>query len=309
MADYYEPLRYQVTAEEDGWKLRTILQTRMLISRQLLVKLKRVERGILLNGERKYVDFHVSNGDWVEVNMPVEQSEDILAQPIPLDIIHEDEQILVLNKQAGLIVHPTHGHYIHTIANGVVYHWQQKGIRCRFRPVHRLDQETSGVLLIAKTPFAHQFLALQLRAHTVKKQYYAFVHGQVVADRGFIDAPIDRSPDHPHRRMVIAGGAEARTHFQVIERFAQTTWVQLSLETGRTHQIRVHMSDSGHPLIGDSLYGTGDDQHWIARHALHAHTLGFTHPGTRDWMEFKAPLPTDLQTVLQTLRTTEEAPS
>ncbi len=311
---YYEPLRRTVTAAEDGWKLRTFLQTRMLVSRQLIVRLKLLDRGILLNGVRQYMDFLVREGDVVEVRMPQEQSDDILPQPMALDIVHEDGQVLIINKPPGLIVHPTHGHYINTLANGVVHYWQEKGVRHRFRPVQRLDQETSGLLLIAKTPYAHQYISLQLIEHTVKKEYLAVVRGRVQQESGTVDAPIDRLSDEPHRRAVLEGGAPALTHYEVLERFAMCSLLRLRLMSGRTHQIRVHMEHLGHPLLGDALYGLPRasveadgverqrvGERLLGRHALHATTLGFHHPADGQWREFHCPLPADLQEYLKEL--------
>lgn len=299
--DYYEPLRHVVTQAEDGWKLRTVLQVKMLISRRLLVRLKHTEHGILLNGERKYLDVHVTTGDCIEVRMPQEQSDEILPQPMDLSILHEDEHILVLDKPAGMIVHPTHGHYINTLANGVVHYWKQSGVRCRFRPVHRLDQETSGVLLIAKTPFAHQFVSLQLVERTVIKEYVALVHGRIHDDEGEVDAPIDRLPDDPHRRAVLAGGAPAVTRYWVERKYTRASLVRLRLLSGRTHQIRVHMEHLGHPLLGDLLYGEGLPDARIGRQALHARRLGFRHPGTRDWVEYESELPPDMEACIRHL--------
>ncbi len=303
--EYYAPICYQVGEEENGWKLRTVLQSKMFISRQLLVRLKQCERGILLNSERKYVDFYVRTGDLIEIRMPQEESTDILPQEMALDIVHEDDQILVINKPAGLIVHPTHGHYINTLANGVVHLWQTRAVKHRFRPVQRLDQDTSGLICIAKTPFAHQFIALQLLEHSVEKEYLAIVDGVITQDAGVIDGPIDRLAEQPHRRAVIAGGAEACTQFEVVERQHSSTLVKLRLLSGRTHQIRVHMEFLGHPLLGDSLYGPASAEHlrWIERQALHASKLGFVHPGTRMWTEYQQPLPADMERCLQIART------
>jgi 23S rRNA pseudouridine1911/1915/1917 synthase len=314
MHDHYEPLTHLVTAAEDGWKLRTVLRTRMLISRQLHVRLKQTEQGILVNGERKFADYPVRTGDLVEVRMPCEQSDDILPQKMDLQIVYEDGHVLVINKPPSLIVHPTHGHYINTLANGVVHYWQTRGERCRFRPVQRLDQDTSGLLLIAKTPFAHEFVSLQLRAHTVKKEYIALVRGLLVGQSGTVDAPIDRLPDNPHRRGVIPGGAPAITQYQVLEHCseADVTMVRLRLLSGRTHQIRVHMEHIGHPLLGDKLYGRdiaisdgagqGPETISLERQALHAQTLGFIHPGSRERVEFTSELPDDIKTFILSIR-------
>jgi 23S rRNA pseudouridine1911/1915/1917 synthase len=302
---YYKPLEYVVPPEEEGFVLRTILQKRMMISRKLLSRLKMTEQGITVNGERKYIDIKVKAGDLVAVRMVQEESDDIMPQDLPLHILHEDEELLVLNKEAGMIVHPTHGHYLNTIANGVVYYWQQRGVQYRFRPIHRLDQETSGTLAIAKNPYVHQQISEQMIAHEVKKEYVALVHGVVSSDAGTIHEPIDRDPESPHIRIVTPSGYDAVTHYRIEQRFAKATLVRLWLETGRTHQIRVHMKHLGHPLLGDKMYVRENADlskpEPIDRQALHAATLGFTHPATKQWTEFHAPLPEDMAECIRRL--------
>ncbi|BFT69943.1 RluA family pseudouridine synthase [Paenibacillus sp. P36] len=300
---YYEPLVYTVPPEEEGFILKTVLQKRLMVSRKLLSRIKLTEQGITVNGVRQYINIKVKAGDRVEIRMEEEASEDILPQDLPLHILHEDEHLLILAKDPGIIVHPTHGHYVNTIANGVVYHWQQAGITCRFRPVHRLDQETSGVLAIAKTPYVHQQISEQMIQHQVKKEYLAFVWGRFEETKGTINEPIDRDPEQPHVRIVTPEGYSAVTHYEVVEQYAQAALVRIWLETGRTHQIRVHMRHLGHPLIGDKMYTLPEFEASPAaeeagkrlnRQALHAFRLGFVHPGTREWAEFNAPLPADL---------------
>ncbi|WP_248931116.1 RluA family pseudouridine synthase [Paenibacillus hamazuiensis] len=309
--NYYEPLTYTVPPEEDGFLLRTILQKRMNVSRKLLSRLKLTEQGITVNGVRQYINVKVKAGDLVELRMQEEQSDDILPQDLPLSILYEDDHLLIVNKAAGMIVHPTHGHYVGTIANAVVYHWQQTGVHCRFRPIHRLDQETSGVLAIAKNPFVHQQVSEQMQAGTVEKEYLALVRGMVEQDSGTVDEPIDRDPEQPHVRIVTPSGYPSVTHFWVERRFAKATLVRLKLETGRTHQIRVHMKHLGHPLIGDKMYGGAAEPEGEAselmmeRHALHACRLAFTHPATRQRVEFTAGLPEDMQQCLNLLEAKE----
>lgn len=307
---YYEPLVYIVPPEEEGFILKTVLQKRLMVSRKLLSRIKLTERGITVNEERQYINIKVKAGDRVEIRMEEEQSEDILPQDLPLHILHEDEHLLILAKDAGIIVHPTHGHYVNTIANGVVYHWQQAGITCRFRPIHRLDQETSGVLAIAKTPYVHQQISEQMIQHLVKKEYLAFVWGTVASSSGTINEPIDRDPEQPHVRIVRSDGYAAVTHYEVVKQFEKAALVRIWLETGRTHQIRVHMRHLGHPLLGDKMYTLEqyrDDADELEasdrldRQALHAFKLGFVHPGTREWTEFNAPLPADLSELEQWL--------
>ncbi|GAA3402471.1 RluA family pseudouridine synthase [Paenibacillus hodogayensis] len=262
---YYEPLTYVVPPEEDGTLLKTVLRDRMQLSRKLLSRLKLTPEGIAVNGERRYTSTRVQAGDIVEVRMEEEQSEDILPQPLPLDILYEDDHLLIVNKAAGMIVHPTHGHYMNTLANAVVHHWLERGEKVRFRPVHRLDRETSGVLAIAKNPYAHQHISEQMQAGEVDKTYLAIVHGALKESRGTVDAPIDRNPESPHVRIVLPGGYRSVTHFETVERYGESaSLVRLRLETGRTHQIRVHMKHIGHPLIGDSMYGPDADAAFAA---------------------------------------------
>lgn len=307
--NYYDPLQYIVPPEDDGCVLKTILQKRLGVSRKLLSRVKLTEQGIMVNGERKYISVHVQAGDLVEVRMEREESDDIMPQELPLDFIYEDEDLLIVNKQAGMIVHPTHGHYINTVANGVVYYWQSKGESFRFRPIHRLDQETSGVLAIAKNAYVHQQISEQMIAHTIEKEYMALVYGDVKDDKETIEGPIDRDPEQPHMRIVTPTGYHAVTHYEVSARFGHVTLVRIRLETGRTHQIRVHMKHIGHPLVGDKMYQLGEYAHLsesvdsiITRQALHAYRLGFTHPSTRERVEFRAEVPDDMKLVIEHLR-------
>ncbi|MCM3038861.1 RluA family pseudouridine synthase [Paenibacillus motobuensis] len=308
MTDYYEPITYQVTELEEGWLVKTVLQRRLGVSRKLLSRIKLTERGVMLNGERVYISVPVRAGDIVSISLEQEMSEDILPQPIPFDIVYEDNALLIVNKEPGIIVHPTHGHYMNTLANGVVHYWQAKGEKYRFRPVHRLDQETSGIIAIAKNAYIHQHISEQLIAGQVSKKYIALVHGCPQPASASIDGPIDRDPQEPHRRIVTADGYPALTHYEVKACYGEGALVELRLETGRTHQIRVHMTSIGHPLIGDKMYRyLGFDKlneqertsmnaldALIDRQALHAAELGFIHPLTGEQMVFSAPLPADM---------------
>lgn len=313
MTQYYPPISYIVKEQEDGMLLKTILQTRMGVSRKLLSRLKLTEQGIMLNGKRVYISVKVSAGDRVEIRMEEERSDDILPQPMELDIIYEDDHLLAVNKPAGLIVHPTHGHYTDTLANGVVHYWAQKGWSYRFRAVHRLDQETSGVLCIAKNAYIHQHISEQMIAGAVDKRYVAIVHGVPDPAEGDIDGPIDRDPLEPHRRIVTPSGYPSLTRYRVREGYGETAaLVELKLETGRTHQIRVHMNSIRHPLIGDKLYGTASHgmdglsansrlDRLIDRQALHAERLVLVHPMSGQPLELRAPLPEDMRKLLQTI--------
>ncbi|WFB57340.1 RluA family pseudouridine synthase [Paenibacillus sp. BR1-192] len=330
MSLYYPPIRYVVPSHEDGMLLKTILQKRMGVSRKLLSRLKLTEQGIMLNGTRVYISVKVQAGDLVEIRMEQERSNDMLPQPMELHILYEDEHLLVLNKPAGVIVHPTHGHYTDTLANGVVHYWQEKGWNYRFRAVHRLDQETSGVLVIAKNAYIHQHVSEQMIAGTVDKRYVAFVHGRPSSQTGDIDGPIDRDPLEPHRRIVTPEGYPSLTRYRVCETYPSASLIELKLETGRTHQIRVHMLSIGCPLIGDQMYRhpvysdqellsnapeRDEDSHgavgsldplaatimrldgYMDRQALHAASLTLMHPIEGKTMVFTAPLPEDMKSL------------
>ncbi|WP_339321920.1 RluA family pseudouridine synthase [Paenibacillus sp. FSL W8-0194] len=336
MTAYYPPITYIVPEAEDGWLLKAILLRRMHVSRKLQSRLKLTEQGITLNGRRVYTSVPVQAGDVVAIRMEQEISDDILPQPIPFEILYEDEHLLVVNKEAGMIVHPTHGHYTGTLANGVVDYWRQKGESFRFRAVHRLDQETTGVLAIAKNPYVHQHISEQMIGNRVDKTYLALVHGTPAPSEGEIDGPIDRDPEEPHRRIVTPNGYPSLTKYRVLESWNNGSLVRLKLETGRTHQIRVHMTSIGCPLIGDKLYrhdvykeigieaadlSEGADSvietndppmpaaarnivqldRAISRQALHAYELSFEHPVTHRQMTFQAPLPADMRKLRERL--------
>ncbi|WP_211746736.1 RluA family pseudouridine synthase [Paenibacillus sp. Marseille-Q4541] len=319
MTSYYEPIVYDVLPQDEGMLLKTVLQKRLGVSRKLMSRLKLTECGIHLNGKRVYISEKVKGGDRIELRMEKETSDDILPEFIPFDILFEDEHLLIVNKPAGLIVHPTHGHYTGTLANGVVHYWHEKGEQVRFRPVHRLDQDTSGVLCVAKNPYVHQHISEQMIQGTVDKYYIAMVHGHPSPSEGVIEGPIDRDPLEPHRRIVTPDGYPARTLYNMLERYVRGSMVQIKLESGRTHQIRVHMSSIGCPLIGDTFYGVDrlitaefdlnqaiEVNDWMSRQALHASKLSFTHPITGERVTYIAPLPKDLAQLKQQLESEKE---
>ncbi|MBQ1187476.1 MAG: RluA family pseudouridine synthase, partial [Peptococcaceae bacterium] len=226
-------------------------------------------------------------------------------EPMDLDIVYEDSDLLIVNKPVGLVVHPAHGHYSGTLVNGLLAHCTDlSGINGKMRPgiVHRIDKDTSGLLMIAKNDLAHQHLAEQLKAHSIKRAYYALVQGVISEPAGLVDAPIGRHEvDRKKMAVTFKNSKEARTHYYVKERFAKNTFIECRLETGRTHQIRVHMAYLGHPLVGDPLYGTRKNNLDFPGQALHAYALGFVHPRTGEELYFEAPIPEHFQSVLKTL--------
>ncbi|WCK55837.1 RluA family pseudouridine synthase [Aneurinibacillus sp. Ricciae_BoGa-3] len=276
--------------------VRSFLRQKHGISRSLLVELKHVQ-GIKLNGKPTYLDHPVQTGDIVQLYLPEEESDNIIPENIHFPVVYEDEDIIVVNKPCGMCVHPTMLHGTGTLGNAVVHHWNQQGISRKFRPVNRLDKDTSGLLVVAKSQYAHQQLAISQQEGTIQRYYQALVDGRVEQDCGTIEAPIKRKAESIMERMVSCDGQFARTHYEVLKRFASFTWLRLKLDTGRTHQIRVHMQYAGHPLLGDDMYGGPCTL--ISRQALHAGELSFPHPRLKRAMRFEAPLPEDMAQIIR----------
>ncbi|ARU62962.1 hypothetical protein CBW65_19725 [Tumebacillus avium] len=298
---------YSLTIDEElaGRKIKDVLQKHLKMSRKVIRKLTEGQ-GVLLNGEPIWTSWRLAEGDHLRLLLPAEESVDILPEHIPFHNVFEDEDVLVVDKRAGLIVHPTSGHWTGTLANGVVYDWKQRGVIARFRPVHRIDQWTSGLIVIAKNHHAHQFLSQQMMARTIERSYTAVVHGALEQEAGLVVGPIGRSDEDFRVRVVREDGQDATTEYRVTERFAAGTQVELKLHSGRTHQIRVHMKHIGHPLFGDAMYGETDDSAWIERQALHAKLLGFVHPRSGEQMRFESPLPVEMNRLVEKLRETDE---
>ena len=263
------------------------------------------EESILVNGKKTKANYKVKTGDTLLVQIPEAAPVDIQPEPMDLDIVYEDSDLLIVNKPVGLVVHPAHGHYSGTLVNGLLAHCTDlSGINGKMRPgiVHRIDKDTSGLLMIAKNDLAHQHLAEQLKAHSIKRANYALVQGVISEPAGLVDAPIGRHEiDRKKMAVTFKNSKEARTHYYVKERFAKNTFIECRLETGRTHQIRVHMAYLGHPLVGDPLYGTRKNNLDFPGQALHAYALGFVHPRTGEELYFEAPIPEHFQSVLKTL--------
>ena len=262
------------------------------------------ENMVRVNGMAVKSNFKLSASDQIEVEIPELKEPDILPENIPLDILYEDQDILVVNKPKGMVVHPAPGHYTGTLVNAIMYHCKDNlsGINGVMRPgiVHRIDMDTTGSLLICKNDRAHQALAKQLKEHSITRKYHAIVHGRLKEDEGTIDKPIGRHPiDRKKMSVHCTNGREAVTHYRVLKRFQQFTYIECQLETGRTHQIRVHMSSIGHPILGDQVYGPAKCPYKLQGQKLHAKVLGITHPTTGKYMEFDAPLPDYFQGLLE----------
>ncbi|QDH19872.1 RluA family pseudouridine synthase [Saccharibacillus brassicae] len=260
---------------------------------------------ITVNGKTVKANYKLSPNETVDVRVPAPESVDIVPENIPLDVVYEDSDVIVVNKPRGMVVHPAVGHSSGTLVNALMFHCKDlSGINGEVRPgiVHRIDKDTSGLLMAAKNDKAHASLAEQLKEHSVSRIYTALAHGNIAHNHGTVDANLGRDPhDRKMFTVVQSGGKHAITHFNVSERFGDYTLLELKLETGRTHQIRAHMKFIGHPLVGDPMYGrTGGLK--LQGQALHAASLGFTHPTTGERLEFSAPIPADLEELLTHLR-------
>ncbi|MBN1526723.1 MAG: RluA family pseudouridine synthase [Candidatus Omnitrophica bacterium] len=294
---------FEVKEEDSGKRLDKFLVEHLSdrCSRSFLQKL--IEGGnILLGGNPAKSSHKLIPGDAVDVTIPEAELSALQAQKIPLDVVYEDEHLLVINKPAGLVVHPACGHYGGTLVNALLAHCKDlSGISGELKPgiVHRIDKGTSGLLVVAKTDEAHRKLAKQFKNKTIKRVYAALVKGVVQLDNGIVELPIGRS-HYDRKKMAVKfdeSSKEALTRYKVLKRFKDFTFIELVLGTGRTHQIRVHMSHIGHPLVGDDAYGGKGPL--LSRPALHAKTLGFIHPATRKYMEFTAELPEDMRGIIE----------
>ena len=275
------------------------------LSRSYVQKLIKEEQ-ITVNGKIVKANYKLSPEDLVVVFQPELKEPDILAENIPLDILYEDSDILIVNKPKGMVVHPSAGHYTGTLVNALMYYCKDdlSGINGVMRPgiVHRIDMDTTGSLLVCKNDYAHQNIAEQLKTHDIKRVYHAVVHGVLKEDEGTIDAPIGRHPVE-RKKMSInhKNGKEAVTHYKVMKRFRNYTYIQCQLETGRTHQIRVHMASIKHPLLGDVVYGPAKCPFKLKGQTLHAKTIGILHPRTNEYLEIDAPLPEYFSELLKKL--------
>ena len=275
------------------------------LSRSYIQKLIKEEQ-ITVNGKQVKANYKVSPNDLVVMNEPELKEPDILAEDIPLDILYEDSDLLIVNKPKGMVVHPSAGHYSGTLVNALMYYCKDdlSGINGVMRPgiVHRIDMDTTGSLLACKNDYTHQNLAEQLKEHSLKRVYHAIVHGVLKEDEGTIDAPIGRHPiDRKKMSINYKNGKEAVTHYKVIQRFKDYTYIQCQLETGRTHQIRVHMASIKHPLLGDAVYGPAKCPFKLQGQTLHAKIIGITHPRTNEYIEADAPLPEYFVSLLKKL--------
>lgn len=301
-----EPILLRASEESKNQRLDAFLASSLDgLTRSQATRL--IESGeIAVNGRAVSKSYKLAGGEDIAVTLPEPEPVEAVPQDIPLDVVYEDADVIVVNKPSGMVVHPAPGHPDGTLVNALLYHCAGtlSGIGGALRPgiVHRIDRDTSGLIIAAKNDAAHQYLSAQLADHTLARTYECIVVGALREDRGTVDAPIARHPTDRKRMAVVAGGREAVTHWEVIARYPGYTHVRCRLETGRTHQIRVHMAYIGHPILGDTVYGAKKEVPGLTGQCLHAVGLRFLHPRTHEIVELSCPLPEEFTRMLQKIR-------
>ena len=301
-----EPILLRASEESKNQRLDAFLASSLDgLTRSQATRL--IESGeVAVNGRAVSKSYKLAGGEDIAVTLPEPEPVEAVPQDIPLDVVYEDADVIVVNKPSGMVVHPAPGHPDGTLVNALLYHCAGtlSGVGGALRPgiVHRIDRDTSGLIIAAKNDAAHQYLSAQLADHTLARTYECIVVGKLREDRGTVDAPITRHPTDRKRMAVVAGGREAVTHWEVIARYPGYTHVRCRLETGRTHQIRVHMAYIGHPILGDTVYGAKKEVPGLTGQCLHAVGLRFLHPRTHEVMELSCPLPEEFTRMLQKIR-------
>ncbi|WP_088189561.1 RluA family pseudouridine synthase [Desulfosporosinus sp. FKA] len=294
---------YRLQPEDAGQKYLSILKHKFHFSLKVLQHLKQGER-VWVDGRFTYLTARGKEGQLLTIQLFAEEESPIQGEDLPLSILYEDDYLLAVNKPVGQVVHPNRRYPDNTLGNAVIGYWERKGEQRLFRPIHRIDRNTSGVVIIAKNQFTHQQLAWQLERGHIHKRYYGFVHGYLRADSGSINSPIGLAPNSFIKRQIQENGEPSRTDYRVIRRYSEACLLEFILETGRTHQIRVHCESMGHPLLGDDLYGGNTSL--INRQALHSSVYAFLHPVTGLPLVIRAPFPEDLRHLLKTLNKAKE---
>lgn len=286
----------------DGRKIREYLKEEMGLSSRL-IRGAAIDKRILVNNNPVKMNYVLKENDNILINLAKKESQNIEPEKIDLDIVYEDKDIIVINKRPNMVVHPTKRHQSGTLANGLLYYFKETNQDCIVRLVSRLDMDTSGLIIIGKNQYAHMELSKEMQQNNIEKRYLALVHGHMEEKEGTIDKPIYRPEEEGTiKRVIDERGQRSITHYKVIESLKEADLVECLLETGRTHQIRVHLSSLGHPIYGDTLYGHEEDVEIIARQALHAYGLNFKSPRTKEELKLRAKLPEDIQGLLEKLR-------
>ena len=297
---------FLVEEDEDGDRLDVYLADQFVdMSRSYIQKIIK-DKKVTVNGKVEKAKYLVKEEDKIVIEIPKPKVLEVVPQDIPIEIVYEDDDIIIVNKPQGMVVHPAPGNYEGTLVNAILYHCKGNlsSINGVIRPgiVHRIDKDTSGILMIAKNNNAHNCLAEQLKDHSITREYEFICHGVFKEDNVTVDRPIGRNPKDRLKMAIVPNGKRAVTHFEVIERFNGYTYVRARLETGRTHQIRVHAMSINHPLVGDPVYGPKNSKIKLNGQALHAKKLGFIHPTTKEYVEFDSELPDYFQKLLEKLR-------
>lgn len=288
-------MKWIITKEHDGMMLRDYLSEVIELSGRLM---KRAKSGkIMINAEEKTVRYIVKAGDELTIQLAEKRSDKMEAEAVPFDILYEDDDVLVVDKAAGIATIPSRNQPSHTLANGILYYYQQRKIAATIHVVTRLDTDTSGIALIAKHPYSHSLFARLQKQQGINRVYQAIVHGDVIGKETTINAPIGRKQGSIIERAVVPNGQKAITHYEIVSKQNTSTLLRVKLETGRTHQIRVHFSYIGHPLVGDDLYGGKQEK--IKRQALHCAEISFLHPFTQRFCHFSSELPSDMEKLLE----------
>lgn len=294
----------EITENQAGERIDRFLADSQDLTRSFLQKILK-EGEVIVNGKSVKANYKLRKGDRIEFEIPEAVEPDIVAEDIPLSILYEEADVLVVDKPKGMVVHPAAGHYSRTLVNAVMYHCKGElsGINGVLRPgiVHRIDRDTTGSIIICKNDMAHNEIARQLKEHSINRRYRAIVTGVLKDEEGTIEGAIGRDKKDRKKMAITADGKPAVTHYRVLQRFKHYTYVECVLETGRTHQIRVHMASIGHPLLGDEVYGRRSDKYKCEGQCLHAMTLGFHHPRTGEYIEVNAPLPPYFEHLLAVL--------
>lgn len=290
-------MKWIITEHHTGMILRSFLLDVARFSNRLIKKAKSADGEILINGEKKTVRYILQLGDLLEIKLPSEQKSDLMkSEEIPLQIVYEDDDLLIINKAAGIATIPSRHHPTGTVANGLLYYYEQNGLPFTIHIVTRLDKDTSGLVLIAKHQYCHSLFSTMQRNNQINRKYIAIIHGKMSEKNSVIDAPIGRKKDSIIERTVTNEGKRAVTYYQIVKETEHFSVVEIELETGRTHQIRVHFSFLGHPLVGDDLYG--GRMGIITRQALHCAEISFCHPFTKEQMIISTELPIDMKKII-----------
>lgn len=300
-------IKFQVEEKEVGLRLDKYLFDKFSdfpFSRSFIQKLIK-NKLVFVEGKEEKSNYKLKFGQSVEVTVPEPEEVEIVPEDIPLDILYEDDDLLIVNKPKNMVVHPSAGHCSGTLVNAVMYHCRDSlsGINGEIRPgiVHRIDKDTTGSLIICKNDETHIAIAEQIKVHSVKRIYRGIVSGHLRERSGTVEGNIGRHPTDRKKMAIVSGGRYAITHYRVLEQYLNAAYMEFELETGRTHQIRVHMASIGHPLLGDTVYGNQKNPYHLQGQALHAMTIGFIHPGTGEYMEVSAPLPKYFQELIHRL--------